>query len=392
MATTLHHPTSGGGRDRGDAAKRIMLAYAVRTGLTGEARGPRYLWTDAFAVCNFLGLWLSSGERFYLDLALRLVDRVHDTLGRHRGDDGRSGWLSGLAGEAARAHPTLGGLRIGKALPERRAGETFDAALEWERDGQYFHYLSQWMRALDRVARATGHARFNLWARELADVAFDRFCIAPGRMAWKMSIDLSRPLVSAMGQHDPIDGLVTCMELRRTARELSALHDGPDLLVVAQGLTAMLQPDRWLTADPLGIGGLLVDASRVTQLGDDAIMGTLFPGLLEAALAGLSLGDPVPFDVPESERVAFRELGLAVGLKAIALVPSAGKGTVPALASLAPMLPLAKTIEAHWLSSERRATPAWTAHRGINDVMLATCLAPEGFLIAPALLQKSSRP
>ena len=29
-------------------------------------------------------------------------------------------------------------------------------------------------------------------------------------MYWKLSIDLSRPLVASMGQHDPLDGLVTC--------------------------------------------------------------------------------------------------------------------------------------------------------------------------------------
>ena len=33
-------------------------------------------------------------------------------------------------------------------------------------------------------------------------------------MYWKMSIDLSRPLVNSMGHHDPLDALVTYMELR----------------------------------------------------------------------------------------------------------------------------------------------------------------------------------
>jgi hypothetical protein len=33
------------------------------------------------------------------------------------------------------AHPTQGGLRIGKALPERRVDEPFDEQLEWERAG-----------------------------------------------------------------------------------------------------------------------------------------------------------------------------------------------------------------------------------------------------------------
>jgi hypothetical protein len=34
-------------------------------------------------------------------------------------------------------------LRIGKQLAERRPGERFDERLEWERDGQYFHYLTR---------------------------------------------------------------------------------------------------------------------------------------------------------------------------------------------------------------------------------------------------------
>ena len=34
---------------------------------------------------------------------------------------------------------------------------------------------------------------------------------------WKMSIDLSCPLVLSMGQHDPLDGYITFSELEQTA-------------------------------------------------------------------------------------------------------------------------------------------------------------------------------
>ena len=34
----------------------LMDAFAARTGLTGAQPPQRYLWTDAFAVCNSLGL------------------------------------------------------------------------------------------------------------------------------------------------------------------------------------------------------------------------------------------------------------------------------------------------------------------------------------------------
>jgi hypothetical protein len=48
-------------------------------------------------------------------------------------------------------------------------------------------------------------------------------------MVWKMSTDLSRPLVASMGQHDPLDGLITCVQLETTAAPLSSAAQGPDL-------------------------------------------------------------------------------------------------------------------------------------------------------------------
>src|SRR5687768_13053132 len=116
---------------RRSQAHELMTRFADRTGVTGDREQKRYLWTDAFAVCNFLAL----GQT---DLATRLVDRVHHTLGRHRDDDARIGWISGLPAAEGEAHPTRGGLRIGKPLPERGPTDPFSEPLEWERDGQYF--------------------------------------------------------------------------------------------------------------------------------------------------------------------------------------------------------------------------------------------------------------
>ena len=104
-----------------------MLDFARLTGLE-PARAPskRYLWTDAFAVCNFLGLFGGEHDKKFLDMGLSLVDRVHRTLGRHRADDLRRGWISGLGEKEGERHPTRGGLRIGKAAertPGRRARE-----------------------------------------------------------------------------------------------------------------------------------------------------------------------------------------------------------------------------------------------------------------------------
>jgi hypothetical protein len=160
--------------------RSIMDEFANSTGLDNASREPhRYLWTDAFAVCNYLELYRQTAEQHYMQLALKLVDQVHITLGKHRMDSERSGWLSGLADEEARLHPTSGGLRIGKQLHERQPGELIDDRLEWERDGQYFHYLTKWMHALNAVSRATGKCIYNQWALELASVVHAAFTYTP---------------------------------------------------------------------------------------------------------------------------------------------------------------------------------------------------------------------
>jgi hypothetical protein len=188
--------------------EELMRRFAMETGLQGTGKPRRYLWTDAFAVCNFLELHCLTGDDEYQTLALLLVDQVHRVLGRHRDDDPRDGWISGLGDGAGSAHPTRGGLRIGKKLPERRPDEPFDEPLEWERDGQYFHYLTKWMHALHCVSMETGITIYDGWARELAAAAHAGFTRqppsgGPKRLCWKMSIDLSRPLVPAMGHGPP---------------------------------------------------------------------------------------------------------------------------------------------------------------------------------------------
>jgi hypothetical protein len=115
-----------------DTAAVLMAGFAERTGLGSALPGRRYLWTDAFAVCTFLGLARATDDPSRSDIARRLVDRVHHLLGQHRQDDPRSGWISGLRGTEAEAHPTRGGLRIGKELPERAPGEPIDERLEWD--------------------------------------------------------------------------------------------------------------------------------------------------------------------------------------------------------------------------------------------------------------------
>jgi hypothetical protein len=373
-----------------------MAPFAERTGLTSSAPARRYLWTDAFAVCNYLGLAAATSDARFTDLAIDLVHQVHYVLGRHHPDDPRTGWIGGLEGGEAQAHPTRGGLRIGKPLPERGPDEPLDRGLEWDRDGQYFHYLTKWMHALDQTSRATGDPRFNLWARELAETAHAAFVQGPpGRrqMAWKMSTDLSRPLVPSTGQHDPLDGMITGIQLETTAKRFATAPAGPSLERAIGEYDAMTRTIDVRTTDPLGLGGLLTDAVRVAQLPDVEPLegGNLLASLLGAALEGISryvrMGE---WRESAHRRLAFRELGLAIGLAGCELLDRSRaahrSGDLEALIgerleSLRSFLPLGETIESFWLEPAHRRTPTWSEHRDINEVMLATRLAPAGFLV-----------
>ncbi|CAN5215532.1 hypothetical protein BH24PSE2_BH24PSE2_02680 [soil metagenome] len=387
-----------------EEAIEFMARFAERTGLEPEGPQQRYLWTDAFAVCNYLALADATGDERFTALALHLIDQVHHVLGRHREDDARSGWISGLSEREGEAHPTRGGLRIGKPLPERSPAESYDEQREWERDGQYFHYLTKWMHALDQASRATGQARFNLWARELAEAAHSGFSFqVPGssrRMVWKMSIDLSRALVPSMGHHDPLDGFVTCLELQATAQMFGTPSSGPDLDQAVYDFAGMTAERDWSTDDPLGLGGLLADAARVAQLARQASFADshLLNSLLDAAARGISQwSQRDELQHSASQRLAFRELGLAIGLAAVPLIestlqpaPDAGARHAvarSALGTLEPYVSVGAEIRNFWLATINRQVATWSEHCDINEVMLATSLVPEGFLelTSPAL-------
>jgi hypothetical protein len=377
-------------------ARDLMTEFAEQTGLSSNRAPRRYLWTDAFAVCNFLELFRQTGEAPWRDLALRLVEQVHSVLGRHRDDDPRRGWISGLDEREGRLHPTAGGLRIGKELNERRADEPFDDELEWERDGQYFHYLTKWMHALNRVGAAVDDPVYSQWGVELANAAYARFAYvakAGGgkRLYWKMSIDLSRPLVPSMGQHDPLDGLVTFSQLRASVRGAGEEGQAPGLGALVEELAGMCAGQDLFTNDALGIGGLLFDACRMAQLrlGDGFERVDLLSRTLEAAVLGLeSLATRGPLRLPAEYRLAFRELGLAIGLRGVEKIRKLveenpgvfARGQLARFESLGRYLPLAEQIERFWRGGESRQAASWQEHREINTVMLATSLAPAGFL------------
>lgn len=379
--------------------EKIMMKFAELTGLSPTREEPpeRYLWTDAFAVCNFLGLYRQTGDEKYKQLALYLVDQVHHTLGRHREDDSRTGWISGLEEQEGRKHPTKGGLRIGKGINERKREEYFNERLEWHRDGQYYHYLTKWMHALNRVTKVTEDSTYNDWAIELAKTAHTRFMYIPSsggkkQMYWKMSIDLSYPLVESMGHHDPLDGWITYNQIQATATKESKKVTGPYLSYEITDMEDICDGKNWTTNDPLGIGGLLSDAFKVAQLGINGHFEKtdLVETLLDASVEGLgSYVRQGPLEFPADYRLAFRELGLSIGLRAVEHLKGLIKekrGLFPKrhplhrhIESLSQFSPFIETIETFWLEHQEAKT--WKEHWGINMVMLATSLEPDGYLL-----------
>jgi Putative neutral zinc metallopeptidase len=376
-------------------AARLMSEFATRTGLSPAAEQPRrYLWTDAFAVCNFLELFERTSDRKYGRCATDLIEQVHRVLGRYRDDDKPSGWISGLDEQAGSRHPTAGGLRIGKPLKERGTDDAFDEKLEWDRDGQYFHYLTKWIHALCQAAFVTKDFVYALWAGELGKIAFERFVPRSGAdrvvgVYWKMSTDLSRPLVPALGLHDALDGFITFREAQHALAKSPTNATATDLSSAIESLYALCQHGDWTTDDPLGLGGLLFDAGRLCQLISNKPLGDLrlLEEILDACrnglrgfLAGRYLSRPL------AHRLAFREFGLAIGLKALPIIAESIKTAMGPLENrtglrrivdqLLPYESLSDDIVSVWLAHAQPSDEIWEAHQDINDVMLATALLP----------------
>ena len=118
------HAVAGTGfmRTRTEQAIELMMGFAERTGLTAGRPHQRYLWTDAFAVCNFLWLAHVTGEPRFPELASSWSIRCTTSSAGiasttpHRLDQRAHR-------RARRSPPDRGGLRIGKPLPERRPDE-----------------------------------------------------------------------------------------------------------------------------------------------------------------------------------------------------------------------------------------------------------------------------
>lgn len=354
-------------------ARDLMDHFAERTGLEGNGGNirRRYLWTDALAVQTLFSLSEACDEPRYSRLAIKLVDAVHTVLGKYREDDARSGWISGLGEEDGARRPTLGGLRIGKKLPERPPGGGTDERLEWDRDGQYFHYLTRWMMALLSAASATGDERYEFWAADLMSASARFIDETEGRlhMYWKMSTDLTRPLIFSQGAQDPLEGLLCAHAI-----QLSEHGEVQDRLI--ECFSRLCSGRHWMTVDPLGLGGLLIHADWASQLvqQDAALPSEVQPHvLIGEAVEGLSRyvrGQETT--EAASRRLAFRECGLALGLRI-----ADKKRHAPALPyeQLERYKPLGEQIERFWCGCESQRAATWLDHLDINSVSLAASLA-----------------
>jgi len=208
-----------------------------------------------------------------------------------------------------------------------------------------------------------------------------------------MSIDLARPLVPSMGQHDPLDGHITAVQLQATATRLLDTSGEPGLDQAISEFAAMIEGREFGTTDPLGLGGLLTDAYRVGQLVHQGapIDPILLETLLTASLTGLQhyvrSGE---LQQSANYRLAFRELGLAIGLHAVERMWQTAEShsentfstpkTRARLQALMEYVPIGEDIESFWRVPQHRRTRTWLEHQDINEVMLATSLVPNGFL------------
>jgi hypothetical protein len=156
----------------------------------------------------------------------------------------------------------------------------------------------------------------------------------------------------------------------------------------------MCEGKSWVTDDPLGIGELLSTSYKLAQLimieGFD--QAALLDVLLDSSLIGLQAytRGRNPLMSPAKYRLAFRELGLSIGLHAIEKLQGLIMQTPrdfkmkrrlhSQIENLMRYTPVGEVIETFWLEPANRQAGNWREHRDINMVMLATSLAPDGYL------------
>lgn len=262
----------------------------------GGHRG-RYLWTDAFGVINLITLYQETTNSKYLILARRLVQTVHDVLGKTRDGGSR---LPGATDQ----EPLKGGLRIGKMAAEGSDG-----------DGQYHHYLTLWMFALNRLAIATQDPGVNDLALQLAKAIHPKFVTRRQphgdlRMVWKISTDMEKVLVQSEGHLDAATGYAIYRLLQDTAAKQTGreklLHDEIDEYFQIMNRKGALTP----SDDMLDLGmGLWI----CHFFPEEEWSSKFSSGAIEIAYEVLS-ENSVQMRNKASRRLAFREFGACLGI------------------------------------------------------------------------------
>ncbi|KAM7185384.1 hypothetical protein V8F33_012436 [Rhypophila sp. PSN 637] len=263
----------------------------------------RYLWTDAFGLLNLITLSRELSNPAYLTLAKSLVRTVHQILGRTR--DQKS--LLPLATDSS---PLKGGLRIGKV-------DEYGP----DSDGQYHHYLTLWMFALNRLSLATGEKKWNRMAIELARGIHPYFVFRRGengskRMVWKVSTDLRQVLVPSEGHLDAATGYVVYRLLKQTAEERfgdsteglldDEINDYKEIMLAGEGKLSV-------SADPLDLGmGLWM--CRFFRRGEENWAKKMGEESLDVARKLLDEKGPL-MKRDASHRLAFREFGACLGVR-----------------------------------------------------------------------------
>ena len=222
-------------------------------------------------------------------------------------------------------------------------------------------------------------------------------------------VDMEQLMEAALGRgcflelnahHDRLDLSDTYCTMAKDMRLKLAIstdaHSTTDLDLTAEIADAMRMGKNinFFTDDPLGIGGLLSDTCTLTQLiiSSNLPLDEMLLELLYNSKAGLD--SFVPTDTlqnPSEHRLAFRELGLSIGLRAIEKIQmlikehpenfANSKLLDSQLASFLKYLDISEAIEKFWLEPKNQKSSTWREHLDINSVMLATSLAPEGYLM-----------
>ncbi len=142
------------------------------------------------------------------------------------------------------------------------------------------------------------------------------------------------------------------------------------------------------------IGGLLFDATRTFQIEKRDLlkkMGEHTPWLLSGGVQGLKLfAASSCLSLPAWQRLAFRELGLSIGLSGLSRMQKNlekggsnrfyHSGLSKVIEEGLKFWDIKEGIENFWLKEENRLSPTWLEHLDINRVMLAVSLFPDAFL------------